>query len=203
MRKAVFEHHCLRSEITRRRTIFLPLAGGPFQKRIVNGAAPRPRRSYFYSSPPTISRLNSSHSQFLCKGIMAIGFIRYYRRACPSCGWTYARNLTERAILLGSGSRACRSCKKTFADGSREWPQLGLTDRLTLFMPPGLQLFLVAPLVGVVIFIVVWFETRSYPEDLIGFVLLGTVPFAVIAVPWWLVALVQAWLSKRRVRKVT
>jgi hypothetical protein len=66
-------------------------------------------------------------------------FLRWTSYACPHCHQSFHRDYWPANVRLGNGERTCDKCGKTFDDGSREWPELKLAQKIRFFLPPGIQ----------------------------------------------------------------
>lgn len=69
------------------------------------------------------------------------GFVRFlgvpatsYR--CPHCGHLLRADFWSGNVRLGSGVRRCAQCGEEYGDGSREWPELSLGNKLRYCCPP-------------------------------------------------------------------
>jgi predicted RNA-binding Zn-ribbon protein involved in translation (DUF1610 family) len=91
--------------------------------------------------PPAI---REDHNPFAVLGLLGglerfLVFVRWTSYKCPHCGQVFRRDYWPENVRLGSGVRLCRKCGGEFEDGSREWPQLALADKLRVFFPPTLM----------------------------------------------------------------
>jgi hypothetical protein len=69
-----------------------------------------------------------------------MNFPRLAKFACPACHQIYGKSLSR--ILLGPGTRRCKKCGHTFADGSVEWPVANRRDKMEYFFPVRLRVYL-------------------------------------------------------------
>jgi uncharacterized Zn-finger protein len=70
------------------------------------------------------------------RALIFLGFVRWTSYQCPYCNAVFRRDFWPDKLRLGSGKRTCQRCGRLFDDGSREWPQLTLTQKLRFFFPP-------------------------------------------------------------------
>jgi hypothetical protein len=72
-------------------------------------------------------------------GFSAVGFLLRITRCsvyrCPYCRWIFKITWGPSNSLLGTGERACWHCKKTFWDGSQEWPEMSGDDQRLFLLP--------------------------------------------------------------------
>jgi hypothetical protein len=66
-------------------------------------------------------------------------FLRWRSYKCPHCGHVFRRDYWPANIRIGSGVHLGRKCGLEFDDGSREWPELSLAQKLRRFFPPLLM----------------------------------------------------------------
>jgi hypothetical protein len=67
-----------------------------------------------------------------------LAMLRWTSYSCPHCSGVFRRDYWPHSVRLGNGERICRECAKVFDDGSREWPELELTQRLRFLLPPSI-----------------------------------------------------------------
>src|SRR5712664_4046115 len=75
---------------------------------------------------------------FLSPYLVFLAFLRWTSYSCPHCNGVFRRDYWPHNVRLGSGERICRECSKVFDDGSREWRELALTQKLRFLLPPGI-----------------------------------------------------------------
>jgi len=72
-------------------------------------------------------------------GVSAVGFLLRITRCtlyrCPYCRWIFKATWGPTNRLLGTGDRICWHCRKTFWDGSNEWPEMSGEDQRLLLLP--------------------------------------------------------------------
>ena len=73
---------------------------------------------------------------FVERPLAFLGFVRWISYQCPHCHAVFRVDYWPNKVRLGSGKRTCQKCGKWFDDGSREWPQLTLIQKLRFFFPP-------------------------------------------------------------------
>ena len=55
---------------------------------------------------------------------------------CPHCGHLLRADFWSGNVRLGPGVRRCAQCAGEYDDGSREWPELSLGNKLRFCCPP-------------------------------------------------------------------
>ena len=124
-------------------------------------------------------------------------YVRYYSRRCPHCGYSYGTSFGKTRQILGPGVRVCSNCKTPFHDGSLEWSELSMLERLGFLFPPSVIVALgsLAVVVGVMLRVSTdWTEGETM---LIGMSLLVG-PFLLFYAAWRTIEIAH---SKRRVQK--
>ena len=62
--------------------------------------------------------------------------LRWSTFVCPVCDVAFRTDYWPHNVRLGSGHRTCGQCGTAFDDGSREWPELRLTQKVRFLFPP-------------------------------------------------------------------
>jgi len=121
-------------------------------------------------------------------------FLRWTSYACPHCQGVFRRDFWPHDVRLGNPTRICRKCGIPFDDGSREWPELRIAQRLRFFLPPGVQ-----ATGGALLFCAI-FTLFIAPGDVVD-LLAGTVVVLIFLSPilvWCLARLLWVLRSKNR-----
>ena len=127
----------------------------------------------------------------------------YWTHKCPHCGYPFATTAYWRGlgVRLGPGFHICRNCHRSFNDGSKEWPEMSIFERLAVFIPrvswPFLILALLLPLIS-------WMTQGS--KEAAKFALVTLVSLAIILPiflsPYWVYRIIQVRRSRKRVAGV-
>jgi hypothetical protein len=85
--------------------------------------------------------IREDHNPFAIAGFFPglqrlLVFVRWTSYHCPYCNAMFRLDFWPSNVRLGRGERICRKCGRTFDDGSREWPELGLASKLRFLFPP-------------------------------------------------------------------
>jgi hypothetical protein len=97
------------------------------------------------------------------------GFWTNYKRLCPHCGYVFQTVFNPATLRLGSGSRVCGQCGKSFPDGSIEWPEMTETQKRQ-FLYGDLP---AVGLIGVELVAVFIYAALKSADIKFGFVLFG------------------------------
>ncbi len=127
--------------------------------------------------------------------------VTYWLHKCPRCGVSYTTTwfTRGRGMRLGPGYRVCRSCGHAFDDGSLEWPEMSVLQRIAVFLPritwPFVLLLLLMP--------VPLLSTRGTAAFMEALVLaaVGFAAFAILFTPYWVYRVLQVRDSRRRVAR--
>ena len=123
-----------------------------------------------------------------------LGILRWTSYACPHCHGVVRRDFWPYNIRLGNPERICKRCGRPFDDGSREWPELQLSQKLRFFLPPG-----ILATAGGLLFCAI-FTLLIAPRDVVN-VLTSVVVVSAFLSPiflWCLVRLLWVFRSKNR-----
>jgi hypothetical protein len=91
-----------------------------------------------------LQAIREDHDPFAILGLFGgfgrfLFFFRWTSYACPHCLGVFRRDFWPHNVRLGNPEHICKKCGIPFDDGSREWPELRLAQRLRFFLPPGIQ----------------------------------------------------------------
>ena len=123
-------------------------------------------------------------------------FPRLIKLACPYCGHVYARSLS--GLNLGPGVRRCAHCKRTFADGSVEWPRASHAVKLEYLFPAVLRAYFVAGLLFGAAFA---FTAWPYWHDILVIAIWEAGIMSLSSLMYWISCAIQIRLSVVRHRR--
>jgi hypothetical protein len=128
------------------------------------------------------------------KFLSPLGFIRWTTFSCPHCLQVFRRDYLPHNVRLGDGERICSKCGKFFDDGSREWPELGASQKLRFLCPTPLIGILAGLLICCVITLAIVPREQLKPVAIVLIIAVGLVPL----IPWCLLRMPRIYNSIHR-----